>query len=57
MSRTHYSIKEVASLTGLSRQKIYKMTYTGELNCIRIGTRKLIPVAEFERVFGSGGGL
>jgi excisionase family DNA binding protein len=57
MSRTHYSIREIALLTGLSKQKIYQMTYAGELSYVRIGTRKLIPVAEFERVFGAGGAL
>ncbi|WP_018466052.1 helix-turn-helix domain-containing protein [Calidithermus timidus] len=47
-SRLAYSVKEVAELTGLSRNEIYRLLRTGELRSIRLGHRFLIPRSVLE---------
>lgn len=47
-SRLAYSAKEVAALTGLHRNEVYKLLHAGELKSIRLGRRILIPRSALE---------
>ncbi|MGB9866581.1 MAG: helix-turn-helix domain-containing protein [Bacillota bacterium] len=43
------SVKEAAQRLGLSQKALYAHLAAGRLPCIRLGRRRLIPVAALER--------
>jgi excisionase family DNA binding protein len=38
-----YRVEEAADQTGIGRSKFYELMATGEIESIKIGTRRLIP--------------
>lgn len=52
--RAAFSPAEVATVFGVSRSSIYEAIRRGELRSVRLGGRRLIPVAEIRRVLASG---
>lgn len=46
--RTALSVDEFAESTGLSRTTAYQLMRDGQLGFVKVGTRRLIPVAEME---------
>jgi len=51
--RLTYSVKEAAELLGLSKNSTYQACLTGEIPCLRIGKRVLIPKAKLEQLLHS----
>ena len=49
-TRLTYSVTEAAKALGLSRNSCYAACERGELPCLRIGKRILIPRAKLERL-------
>jgi excisionase family DNA binding protein len=49
-----YDVPEVARLLGISRSSAYKAVNTGEIPCIHIGSRILVPRVAVERLLQSG---
>jgi excisionase family DNA binding protein len=47
-------IKDAAQAYGISRSLIYKMMADGRLRTVKIGKRRLIPVAAIEALFEGG---
>jgi excisionase family DNA binding protein len=43
--RLVYSIREAAEASGLSRATLYRLISDGRLKTVKIGARRLIPVA------------
>ncbi|RJX23236.1 MAG: DNA-binding protein [Ammonifex sp.] len=54
MSRVAFFVNDVATLTGLSSQKIRRMIKAGELKAVRAGKRVLIPKAALEDFLKNG---
>ncbi|MGM8838489.1 helix-turn-helix domain-containing protein [Thermus sp. 93170] len=54
-NRMGYSIHEVAHLTGLSKQTIYRAVYSGSPKAARIGRRYIVPRKALEEWLESGG--
>ncbi|UZX16820.1 helix-turn-helix domain-containing protein (plasmid) [Thermus sp. PS18] len=54
-NRMGYSIHEVAHLTGLSKQTIYRAVYSGSLKAARIGRRYIVPRKALEEWLEGGG--
>lgn len=48
--RLTYSCKEACKLLGLSKNSLYAACSRGEIPCLRIGKRLLIPKAQLERL-------
>ena len=48
--RPTLSVPEVAVILGISRQHAYEGIKTGDIPCIRIGRKVLIPTAELRRL-------
>lgn len=48
------SQNDAAKMLGLCRQSVAKHIARGELRCVRLGRRVLIPVSEIERILGGG---
>jgi excisionase family DNA binding protein len=45
-----FSIDEGCAALGITRPTIYKLIHRGELRTKMVGTRRLIPAAELERL-------
>lgn len=45
-----YSVKEVAGILNLSRNSVYSACLSGEIPCLRIGKRILIPKIRLEQI-------
>ena len=43
------SVREAAEVLRISRQSLYVVLNNGELKSIKVGKRRLVPVAELER--------
>lgn len=43
MEKRFYDADEFAALTGLSRSGVYNLLRSGEIPCLRLGRRLLIP--------------
>ena len=50
-----YTVVEVATLLGLSRASCYEAVRRGEIPCIRIGKRCLVPKVGLERMLAEVG--
>lgn len=48
--RTAYSLNEAAQSLGLSRRALYGLMDRGQLTTVKLGKRRLVPVAELERL-------
>ena len=46
--RLTYSVREAAELLGLSRNSVYQGCLKGEIPCLKVGSRILIPKAKLE---------
>jgi excisionase family DNA binding protein len=53
--RLTYDVKETARLLGLSRNSAYQACLKGEIPCLRIGKRVLIPKAKLEQLLLNDG--
>lgn len=49
LPRTFYTVDEVAESMGLSRDSVYEAMDRGDIPEARIGGRRLIPAAAFDR--------
>ena len=52
--RLTLNVREAARVLGLSRNSVYQACLTGEIPCIKIGKRVLIPRAKLERMLAGG---
>lgn len=50
MSRATLSVEEAAAFLGISRGSAYQAIRTGEIPCIRIGKRILVPRVTLEKL-------
>lgn len=48
------TVKVASRMVSLGVTKLYELMANGELKSVRIGKRRLIPVAELERIFREG---
>jgi excisionase family DNA binding protein len=53
-TRQAYSVEEAAKLLGVGRTTAYLAVARGELPCIRIGRRVVVPRAALERLLAGG---
>ncbi len=44
-----YNVAEITTLLGICKQKVYSLIHEGNLPCIKIGRRYVIPKAAFEQ--------
>jgi len=56
MHKTSLTIRSVCERADIGRTTVYKLIREGKLRSFRIGSRRLITVASFIRVFGGGEG-
>jgi excisionase family DNA binding protein len=49
LPRSAYSVAEVAQSLGLSTDAVYALLDKGDIPSVRLGTRRVIPAAAFER--------
>ena len=54
LDRLTYSVEEASRLLGISRSHAYLLTETGELPCIRLGSRKRIAALAIEQLIMTG---
>jgi len=52
MEKLTVSVAEAASMLGISRNSMYDLTERSGFPVIRVGTRKVIPIAEFKQWIG-----
>jgi excisionase family DNA binding protein len=45
-----HSVPDAARLLGIGRTKLYELIDTGELRTIRLGSRRLVPDSELQRI-------
>lgn len=50
VSRSFYSIPEFAASVGLSRPTVERMWRSGRIRTLTIGSRRVVPIAEVERL-------
>ncbi|MFC2122458.1 helix-turn-helix domain-containing protein [Bacteroidota bacterium] len=55
MDRLVYSVEEAAERLGLSRPSAYLAVKRGQIPCIRIGRRLLIPISALEILLANAG--
>ena len=53
--KTTLTVTEAAKLLGIGKNLAYEAIRRGELPCIKIGHRMLVPVAALERMMEQGG--
>jgi excisionase family DNA binding protein len=53
--RLGYSFAELEVLVGLSRSTLHRMVARGELQTVKRGRRRLVPVSQVERLCCSAG--
>lgn len=56
MERRTYTVEDVGRVLGIGRNSMYKAVERGDVRCIRIGKRIVIPKAEVERLLHGGMG-
>jgi excisionase family DNA binding protein len=49
-----YSLSEAKFMTSLSRATLYRMIAAGTLKTVKVGGRRLVPMAELERLCAAG---
>lgn len=54
--RLALGIAEAASALGMSRGGLYRHVQSGAVRTVKLGGRRLVPVAELERLLAAGGG-
>ena len=54
ITRLTVSVEEAASMLGISRALAYTLVNRSELPSIRLGRRRVIPLAALERVLAAG---
>jgi excisionase family DNA binding protein len=54
-TRKYYSINEVAVMLGVNAMSIYRWTNDGRIPSVKLGTRRVIPIAELDALLQSGG--
>jgi excisionase family DNA binding protein len=52
--RRALSIKETAQVCGLSRATLYRLLNDGKLTTIKVGARRLVPVASIDTLLAGG---
>lgn len=52
--RRALSIKEAAEACGLSRATMYRLLNDGKLTTIKVGARRLVPVASIDALLDGG---
>jgi excisionase family DNA binding protein len=52
--RLVYSIQEAAHACGLSRATIYRLIAAGKLTTVKVGARRLVPVAAVDALLAGG---
>jgi len=52
--RRAYRIDEAAAAIGLSRSTLYKLIAAGTLRSVKVGGRRLVPVASLEALLAEG---
>ncbi len=53
--RLTYNVREAAKLLGLSKNSAYQACLKGEIPCLKIGRRLLIPRAQLDRMLNEAG--
>jgi excisionase family DNA binding protein len=53
--RRALSIRETARACGLSRATLYRLLKDGKLSTIKIGARRLVPIASIDLLLSGGG--
>ena len=53
--RLTYSVKEASQILGLSKNSTYSAILKGEIPCLKIGKRCLIPKVQLERMLSETG--
>jgi len=48
-TRLLYDIEEVATMVGLGRTRLYEEIRSGRLRSVKVGRRRLVPLAAVER--------
>jgi excisionase family DNA binding protein len=56
MGNTLLGISEVAKTLGVSHFTIRRLINAGEIKAVSIGTRRLVPTSEVERIASQGAG-
>ena len=54
MERALLSVRETGVVLGIGRTKLYEMIGCGELETVKIGTRRLVRVSSVNRIVQSG---
>ena len=54
MERLLYSVNEACERLGLSRTTVYELIRSRQLASFTVGSRRLIPAAELERLISEG---
>ncbi|MBN2074214.1 MAG: helix-turn-helix domain-containing protein [Dehalococcoidales bacterium] len=49
-----YSVQEASRLLGLSKNSTYQACLSGQIPCLRIGKRILIPIVKLDRMLNEG---
>ena len=49
MEKLTLSVSEVGVALGISRPKAYELTNSADFPCIRVGSRKVIPIEAFKK--------
>jgi excisionase family DNA binding protein len=52
--RLVYSIQEAAHACGLSRATLYRLIAAGKLTTVKVGARRLVPVAAIDALLAGG---
>jgi excisionase family DNA binding protein len=52
--RRALSVEETAEVTGLSRASVYRAIGAGTLVTVKVGSRRLVPVASIEALLAEG---
>jgi excisionase family DNA binding protein len=55
-ARLTLTVEEAAAVLGISRASAYEATHRGEIPCIRIGRRILVPRIALDRLLAAAGG-
>jgi excisionase family DNA binding protein len=53
--RRALSIRETARTCGLSRATLYRLLKDGKLSTIKVGARRLVPIASIDLLLSGGG--
>jgi excisionase family DNA binding protein len=51
--RSTYSVREAAQLLGISKNSAYQACHKGQIPCLKVGRRILIPKPRFDLLLGN----